>query len=73
MKFDKYYKQCHLVNGIRHTTSWVESKLAIEGRIVYINGESGWVIRDVGKFALTGRLVEILRDQDRRQRSQSDI
>ena len=73
MKFDKYYKQCKLTKGIRNTTSWVESRLAIEGKVVSLNREPGWVIREVGGFALKGSLIEVLRDQNRRQRGVSDI
>lgn len=73
MKKDKSYRQCVLVNGARETNSWVENKLAIEGKEISIDKEPGWVIRSVSGFCLSSSLVESLKDQNRHYRSQKQI
>jgi hypothetical protein len=75
---DGYYKQCLLIRRLYDTgrtiveISWIPEKFAILNKVLRIEDEDGWIVRDVYGSSL---LKNILRTQSssRHHREVTDI
>jgi hypothetical protein len=54
------YRQCTLLNhDARRKVAWIPSLFAFEGKLLTIQGESGWLVEEVGNEELSSQRIEV--------------